>query len=135
VAGQKYKIGELTMASGVEEVTAVAEKLRQLMIKPDRAGLEALIAKDVNYGHSNTRVHALDALLDDLSSGATVFVTMDITDQTVQVHGDVGVVRHKLYSKQNNGGKPSEIILSILQVWQERGGKWIMIARQATRVP
>lgn len=123
------------MASGIEGVTAAAEKLRQLMLKPDRAGLEALIAADVNYGHSNARVHEREDLIKDLSDGSTVFLTFDISGQTVKADGDVGVVRHILKAKNNNGGKPGEVHLSILQIWQQRGGAWILIARQATKVP
>ena len=122
------------MASAKEGVAAAAEKLRQLMVNPDRAGIEALVAEDVDYGHSNGRVHAREALIEDLSNGNTVFRTMDVTDQTIKTGDNVAIVRHVMRAKTFNRGVDGEVHLSILQAWHLRNGTWKMIARQAVKL-
>ncbi|MEK7226911.1 MAG: nuclear transport factor 2 family protein, partial [Bacteroidota bacterium] len=33
----------------------------------------------------------------------------------------------------NDGGKPGEVHLLVMLVWQKQGGKWILLARQAVK--
>ncbi|MEQ1678647.1 MAG: hypothetical protein ABL876_18265 [Chitinophagaceae bacterium] len=44
------------------------------------------------------------------------------------------MVRHILNAKTNDGGKPGEVHLRVLLVWQKTGGKWVLLARQAVKM-
>lgn len=118
-----------------ETAEAAAERLRVLMIDPDRAKLEALVADELVYGHSSGRVDTKTSFIADLMNGNSDFVTLDITDQTVKVLQDVTVIHHTLTAKTNDRGVAGNVKLLVLQVWQRRDGGWRLIARQAVRFP
>jgi hypothetical protein len=127
--------GTMQPANRESGLVQAAEKLRLLMIDPDRAQLEAIVSNDLTYGHSGGKIDTKASFIADLLSGASDFVTIDITDQQIRVSGDVGWVRHTLSAKTNDGGKPGQVTIRILQVWHIESGQWKLLARQAIRPP
>ena len=128
------------MAGGADEsaaVAAAAEKLRLAMIDPMRENLGAMVADDLSYGHSGGKVDTKASFITDLLSGASDFVTITISEQTIRIvdGGNVAIVRHTLAADSNDGGKPGKVLIKILGVWQKQGGQWKLIARQAIRPP
>ncbi|MDR6153291.1 hypothetical protein QF021_001380 [Acidovorax delafieldii] len=121
-------------ASAEQAVAAAAEKLRVAMIDPTPAALTALVADDLSYGHSGGRVDTKDSFIGDLIAGKSDFVTIAITDQTIRVVGNTAIVRHTLTADTNDSGKPGKVQIKILGVWQQQGGQWKLLARQAVRV-
>lgn len=116
-------------------VTSAVEKLRVLMVTPDSAALGALVAEELNYGHSNVRIDTKASFIGDLMSGASDFLTMDLTEQTVRVVGDTAIVRHTLTGNTADKGKdPGTVKLKVLLIWQKQAGEWKLLARQAVRV-
>ena len=114
---------------------AAAERLRVVMIDPDKAKLEALVTDELVYGHSSGRVDTKASFIADLLNGNSDFVTLDITDQAVKVMRDVTVIHHTLTAKTNDRGVAGNVKLLVLQVWQRREGGWVLVARQAVRFP
>jgi len=114
---------------------AAAERLRLSMIDPERATLESLVADDLSYGHSSGRIDTRASFIGDLLAGNSDFVTLDITDQTVKVMGELAVVRHTLAASTHDRGVAGKVKLLVLQVWQRREGRWVLVARQAVRYP
>lgn len=121
-------------ASAEQAVAAAAEKLRVAMIDPTPAALAALVADDLSYGHSGGRVDTKDSFIGDLVARKSDFVTIAITDQTIKVVGNSAIVRHTLTADTNDSGKPGKVQIKILGVWQQQGGQWKLLARQAVRV-
>lgn len=111
------------------------EQLRLLMIDPDQERLSALLSNDLSYGHSAGKLDTKTSFVADLLSGASDFVTIETTGQTVLLQGNLGIVRHTLVAKTNDGGKPGAVTLKVLQVWTQTDGRWLLIARQAVRPP
>ncbi|MCZ8221307.1 MAG: nuclear transport factor 2 family protein [Acidovorax sp.] len=120
-------------ASAEQAVAAAAEKLRVAMIDPTPAALSALVADDLSYGHSGGRVDTKDSFIGDLVAGKSDFVTIAITDQSIKVVGSSAIVRHTLTADTNDSGKPGKVQIKILGVWQQQGGQWRLLARQAVR--
>lgn len=134
VAGCATSAG--TGADETAAVAAAAEKLRLAMIDPTRDNLSPLVADDLSYGHSGGKVDTKASFIADLLSGASDFVTITISDQTIKVvDGGVAIVRHTLSADTNDGGKPGKVTIKILGVWQKQGGQWKLVARQAIRPP
>ena len=69
-----------------------------------------------------------------LLSGASDFVTIDLTEQTIKIAGNNAIVRHTLKATNNDGGKPGAPHLYVLLVWQKQKGKWKLLARQAVKL-
>ena len=121
---------------GAAAVAAAAEKLRLAMIDPTSDGLSALVSDELSYGHSSGKVDTKASFIANLLSGASDFVTITITEQTIKVvDGNVAIVRHTLAADSNDGGKPGKVLIKILGVWQKQGGQWKLVARQAIRPP
>jgi ketosteroid isomerase-like protein len=115
-------------------VTSAVEKLRKAMIDGDRAALESIAADQLSYGHSGGHIDDKKEFVEKLASGKSDFVTIDLAEQTVSVSGKTAIVRHKLNAATNDGGKPAEVHLLVLLVWQKQHGKWVLLARQAVKV-
>ena len=124
----------------IQSEKEVAEKVNQLvkaMVDADEAMLKSLASDKLVYGHSLGAVEDKAAFVQNIVNGNSDFVTIDITDQTITVSGNVAIVRHKLYAKTNDKGKPGEVRLVIMQVWQKtkKDNDWKMVGRQAVRPP
>jgi len=124
------------MAQSKEEaaVTAAVENLRKAMIDGDKAGLQNSTADQLSYGHSSGRVEDKATFVDNIVTGKSDFVTIELTNQTIAVVGDAAIVRHTLSATTNDGGNPGSVKLNILLVWQKQKGQWRLLARQAVKV-
>ncbi|MCY1539774.1 hypothetical protein D9M68_753760 [compost metagenome] len=105
------------------------------MISGNRADLESVASRELNYGHSGGKIEDYATFVETLVSGKSDFVTADFNKQTVQLSGKVALVRHQLEAKTNDGGKPGEIHLGILLVWKKEGKDWKLLGRQAYKLP
>jgi hypothetical protein len=128
--------GNILFAQSKDEndVVTVVESFRKVMIDPDKAILEKLTAAELSYGHSNGKVQSQAEFVDALVSGASDFVTIDLSEQTIKVTGNVAVVRHVLNGTNNDGGKPGVVKIAVLMVWVKQSKEWKLLARQAVKI-
>jgi ketosteroid isomerase-like protein len=126
-----------TMAQSKDEsaVAAAVESLKKAMIDADKAGLQKLTAEQLSYGHSSGKVEDKATFIDNIVSGKSDFVTIDLTNQTIAISGDAAIVRHTLSATTNDSGNPGSVKLNILLIWQKQKGEWKLLARQAVKVP
>jgi len=119
-----------------EKAVAVAvEQLTNAMIDANKVALENLTAEKLNYGHSSGALDDKKTFVEKIVNGSSDFVSIDLTEQTITISGDVAIVRHVLKAKTNDAGKgPGDVHLRILLIWQKQKGNWKLLARQATRV-
>lgn len=117
-----------------KQVADAVEKLRTAMIDGKKDALEAIASDKLSYGHSGGHVEGKAEFVEKIVSGKSDFVTIELKDQTISVNGKTAVVRHLLNAKTNDNGKPGEVHLKILLVFQKKGGKWKLLARQAVKV-
>lgn len=125
------------MAQSKEEaaVNAAVENLRKAMVDGDKTGLQQITSDKLSYGHSSGRVEDKATFVENIVTGKSDFVTIDLTGQTVAVSGDAAIVRHVLSATTNDSGKPGTVKLNILLIWQKQKGQWKLLARQAVKVP
>jgi len=118
-----------------KEVTAAVEFLRKAMLDGDKASLDKIAAPELTYGHSSGTIEDKAAFIEALVSGKNDFVTIVLTEQTVQMVGNsLALVRHKLKADTNNGGTPGTANIGILLVFQKQQGQWKLLARQAFKL-
>jgi ketosteroid isomerase-like protein len=127
--------GALAQSKDSAAVNAAVESLRKSMIDGDKAGLQNITADQLSYGHSGGRVEDKASFIDNIVTGKSDFVTIDLTNQTISVAGDVAIVRHALAATTNDNGNPGSVKLNILLVFQKQKGKWKLLARQAVKIP
>jgi len=111
------------------------ERLRQAMISADRAGLEAAAADALTYGHSSGRLENKEQFVASIVEGRSVFRSIDLSEQAIHVSGDVATVRHLLTAQTMDGGRPGNVRIGVLLVFQKQGGDWKLLARQAVPRP
>jgi ketosteroid isomerase-like protein len=114
-------------------VAAAVEKLKKAMIDGDRASLTAIASEKLSYGHSGGLVEGKEEFVEKIASGKSDFVTMELSDQTIAVSGNVALVRHQLNATINDNNTPGTVKLKVLLVWQKDKGEWKLLARQAVK--
>ena len=127
-----------TLYSQTKDEKAVAdavENLRKSMVDPDKTVLEKLTAPELSYGHSSGKVEDQAAFVNALVSGASDFVTIELSQQTIKVVGKTAIVRHILNGTNNDGGKPGVVKIAVLLTWVKLGKEWKLLARQAVKQP
>lgn len=117
------------------EVALRVESLRQALIDPDANKLKKLTSKDLSYGHSSGVVQNQLIFIEKLSNGESDFVSIEFQNQTIEIIGDVAIVRHNLAAHTKDGGIDKDIKIGNMLVWQKQKSKWVLIARQAFKLP
>jgi hypothetical protein len=116
------------------ELTIAVESFRKALIDPTQENLDKLTMNELTYGHSSGMIQDKAAFEQALLSGASDFVSIDLSQQTMHVVGNTAWVRHIFSAVTNDGGKPGEAHLSVLTVWMKQKGQWKLLARQAVKV-
>ncbi len=116
------------------EVARATEDLRKAMIDADKTALEKLSSPKLSYGHSSGSVENKNEFVHGIVSGKSDFVTIDLTEQTISVSGNVAMVRHTLKAKTNNNGVAGEVNIKVLLIWQKAKNGWKLLARQAVKI-
>ncbi|SHE47439.1 protein of unknown function [Chryseobacterium takakiae] len=117
-----------------DAVKAAAEKLRLAMISGEKSSLESLILQELSYGHSGGHIDDAQEFVEKLVTKKSDFLTIDVTNQTVQIVGNTAIVRHHFYATTADAGKaPGDVTLDILLVWAKVKNDWKLLARQAVK--
>lgn len=111
-------------------VAAAVENLRKAMLDGDKGRLEALTAPELTYGHSSGTLEDKSQFVEALASGKSDFTSIDLTNQTIEVVGNVALVRHELHGQSDTGA----VNIGILLVWKKDGKAWKLLARQAYKL-
>ncbi len=114
-------------------IAAKVEMLKKAMIDADSSALHKLCAMQLSYGHSSGAVENRNEFISKIITGKSDFVSIDLSNQSIMVAGNTAIVRHKLDAVTNNDGKPGEVHLLVLLVWQKQNGNWKLLARQAVK--
>jgi ketosteroid isomerase-like protein len=123
----------VAQSSKQKAVEQTIEQLRKAMIDADSAALDMLTAKELSYGHSSGHIDNKQEFIIKITSGKSDFVTIDLLEQTISIVKNTAVVRHKLNATTNDNGKPGEVHLAVLLIFQKQQGGWKLLARQAVK--
>lgn len=129
-----FSFTAIAQSKDEKAVAAAVEKLRQAMVDGDRASLESIAADSLSYGHSGGKIENKNAFVENIASGKSDFVTIELSEQTVSIVRNNALVRHTLLANTNDGGKPAVVKLKILLVWVKEKGEWKLLARQAVKL-
>lgn len=114
-------------------VAATVEVLKKAMIDADSSMLDKLTDEQLSYGHSGGTIDNKQEFITKIISGKSDFVSIELKDQSITISGKTAIVRHKLNAITNDNGKPGEVHLHVLLVWQKQHGEWKLLARQAVK--
>ena len=110
------------------------EALREALLKADKAELERLTADQLSYGHSDGRVQNKAEFIDGVITRKATVKSLNFPDLKIAVAGDAAIARHIYESESETDGKPNNVTIGILSVWQKQDGSWKLLARQGYKL-
>jgi ketosteroid isomerase-like protein len=124
-------------AQGSDEaaINQAIDDLRKAMLAADQAGLEALVADQLSYGHSGGVIEPKGQFINVIVNKKTIYKSITLSDPSVTVVGDNAIARHIFSAETEADGKPGSARVGVLQVWTKQDGRWKLLARQAFRLP
>lgn len=120
------------VASDQKDVLANVDSLAAAIQKGDGATIGRLMAEDIMYSHSNAKLENKAEAIAAMVKAKNKLVFSPAP--TVTIHGNTATVRGFVTTTTMQDGKPVTLKLNILQVWSKVGPKWLLVARQATRL-
>ena len=121
--------------SAIEEVKAAEKKRFEVTVKGDYKALDALLADDLIYVHSNGNVDDEKAFLGALTSGRSKYVSIETIDMKARQLGDFVFVDGRGKFKVESNGQTNDLLLTYLDVWTKRNGTWQMVHWHSARMP
>lgn len=119
---------------GAAGAAAAITALNQALIDGDSARLQQLTMGNLQYGHSTGKVEDQAMFIHNATQAGFDYLSIDIGSQTVDMVKRTAVVRQVFNAKATSNGTPTELHLTVLQVWQRDGGNWKLLARQAAKL-
>jgi len=120
----------LANASDEAAVKDSVEALRKALLAADKSQLEQLAADQLSYGHSSGKVQSKAEFVDGVVTRKAVVKSLDFPELTVAVAGDAAIARHLYVSHSETDGKPNNVRIGSLEIWQKQDGNWKLLARQ-----
>ena len=136
VLGLLFNLSTVAAQSADEAaVTQAIEAWRKAVIAKDKAQLEALLADELVYGHSDGRTDTKASYIADAMSARALWKWIEFGNQTVKVTGNTAIVRHIFAGEsEREGGKMQSTKVGAMTVWQKQGERWRLLGRQAYRL-
>ena len=113
-------------------VAAAVDAWCKAMIAVDKSALDKITAAELSYGHSSGRSETKAEFIEAIMSGKSGFSRIDLDGQTVNVVGNIALVRHMFNAIQRKEGNPVKFYT--LTVWTEQQGQWKLLARQSAKL-
>ena len=133
--GNKQHPATTPQTSGAD-VAAAVDHLMKVMVNADENTLNSITADELVYGHSKGNVQNKSEFIAEVLSGnPSRFVSIELSDQTIQIAGNTAVVRHILTAETISiDDESGSLRIGVMQVWQLQNGMWKLLARQAYRL-
>jgi ketosteroid isomerase-like protein len=122
----------LSLADAADEaaVDKAVEALRKALLEKDKARLEQLSADQLSYGHSSGKVQTKAEFVDGVVTSKAIVKSITFPELSIAVVGNAAIARHLYESEMETDGKPTNVEIGALQVWQKQDGNWKLLARQ-----
>jgi len=125
-----------SVAESSEEaaVDNAVEALRTALLGADKGQLEKLTVEQASYGHSDGRVQTKAQFIDGVMTRKAIVKSLTFPELTIAVVGDSAIARHLYESESETDGKPANVKIGALQVWQKQDGNRRLLAHQGFKL-
>ena len=123
------------MTGNGQTVIDLDRKRMQAMAAKDIATLDSLLADDLVYTHSSARLDTKQSLIVGMTSGSTVYTSLEPSDVKAQDFGDTVVLTGIAQIKVSANGAANSFGVRFTDVYARRNGRWQMVTWQSTRLP
>jgi ketosteroid isomerase-like protein len=119
----------------IAELAALEGRRDAAMLAGDTATLAELLHDELVYMHSTGGADTKTSYVNGLRDKVFEYRKLERDDQTVRVHGDLGMVFYRMRADVVVRGNPRHLDNRLLSVWTRDGGKWRMIGLQSGSIP
>ena len=116
-----------------EKLMNTVKEFHQTLVKKDIVSINQQTDKILSYGHSNGWVETKAEMMKNIESGYLKYNSIQEDSLTVSMNGKLASVRFNAIIDVDLNGKNGTYFLKVLEVWQRKGKRWILFARQAVR--
>jgi hypothetical protein len=141
-----YKLGIIlclclaqTVVSAQTNNTVIHQQIaalnKAIFIQKDSLALENLLARVINYGHSNGNVEDRVTMMGNVLANKSTYANVQTTILFTQAYAKTIVARHIISGTENKpDGTTAALKLSVLQTWVKEKKQWKLAARQAVKL-
>lgn len=126
------KVSSTTNAE--QEVTQLTDQYIAALKSKDAAALQRIWGDDLTFINPGGGVLTKAQRLADIQSGANRFDSLETSDRTVRVYGDVAVMTSLTTMKGQYGGQDASGQYRVTNVFAKRGGEWQIVSLQMTPI-
>jgi ketosteroid isomerase-like protein len=117
------------------DLAKAAHDYDDAQVKSDKAALERLLAPDYVLHNSAGQVQDKASFIADQVAPGYKLEPFVVEEKVEKVMGDAAILGGVARAKGTSGGEPYDVRLRFIDVWAKRGGRWVVVFSQATRVP
>ena len=121
--------------SPVEDVKAAEQKRFDVTVKGDYKALDAILADDLIYVHSNGNVDNEKTFLEGLTSGRSKYKSIESLEIKARELGGLVFIDGRAKVLVESNGQTNDLLLTYLDVWAKRNGTWQMVHWHSARMP
>lgn len=125
-------IARLTAESEVR----LAERQRfEAMTKQDVAALDTLLDDELDYVHTSGDLQSRQQFIDMIKKQTVVYESIAPSGVRVRVYDGLALATGRSQMRVRNAGGVSSFGIRFTEVYVRRGGRWLLTAWEATRLP
>lgn len=119
--------------SDEEKLLATVKEFHQTMIDKNTISINQQTDKALSYGHSNGWIETKTEMIKNIESGYIKYYSIQEDSLSVSMNGKLASVRFNATIDVELNGIKGNYFLKVLEVWQRKGKRWVLFARQAVK--
>ena len=116
-----------------EKLVATVKEFHQNLINKNSISINQQTDKALTYGHSNGWIETKNEMMINIETGYIKYNSFVEDSVSVSMNGRLASVRFLATIDVDLNGKNGTYFLKVLEVWQRKGKRWILFARQAVK--
>ena len=116
-----------------EKLVATVKEFHQNLINKNSISINQQTDKALTYGHSNGWIETKNEMMKNIETGYIKYNSFVEDSVSVSMNARLASVRFLATIDVDLNGKNGIYFLKVLEVWQRKGKRWILFARQAVK--
>jgi hypothetical protein len=116
-----------------EKLVNTVKEFHQTLVQKNIVSINQQTDKALSYGHSNGWVETKTEMMKNIETGYINYTSFKEDSVTVSMNGRMASVRFDATIDVELNGNKGTYFLKVLEVWQRKGNRWILFARQAIK--
>lgn len=117
-----------------KKVNALHKQKFEWLIAGNADSLNVLLAKEVNYVHSNGWIQNRQEVLDDMKNGKLQYKAVEVEESSVSILENTAIVTGRGTFSGVMSGTAFSVKLIYTEVYVKTGGRWKLVGRHACKI-